>query len=445
MQIHRLLLSKIQIFVVIIVLQMNVFLFLSCSGKSDAGENNKGMITPAVEAVQSRTGSLPLTQRLSGIVEAKNQIEIYPEISAIITDVFVKNGDFVKKGDALLKLRDKEFSERLKQANAGYQIALAQLKQAKARMNEINNELARTQKLADQGLTSTTDLETVQTRAISAEADVNLAEARLEQAQATVEERNESLAQTTIKAPISGTIGNRDAETGMLVSTNRRLFTLGQLEQVRVKVILTDRMLNYISEGQRAEIANVNSADGIMTASLSRISPFLNPVTHSTEAEIDMQNPDGDLKPGMFVTVDIFYGESENATLIPLSALYENPLNGLTGVYVTDATFNSEKIVSKGGEKSVGLSDAVDFEFVPVNIIAKGRMEAGVNGIEENKWVVTIGQNLLGGENGSARVRPVKWAWVEKLQHLQRENLMENLIKNQAKNQPDSSNKNLGN
>lgn len=445
MRIYRLFLPTTHFLVILFFIQLSIFFFLSCSGNSNAEENSPGIITPAVEAVQSRMGSLPLTQRLSGIIEAKNQIEIYPEINAVITDVFVKNGDTVKKGNPLLKLRDKEFSERLKQANAGYQIAIAQLKQANARMNEINNELSRTQKLADQGLTSTTDLETVQTRAISAEADVNLAEARLEQAQATVEERNESLSQTTIKAPINGTIGNRDAETGMLVSTNRRLFTLGQLDQVRVKVILTDRMLNYIFEGQRVEIANVNSAHGRMTATLSRISPFLNPVSHSTEAEIDMQNPDGDLKPGMFVTVDIFYGESENATLIPLSALYENPLNGLTGVYITEATFDNEKIVSKGGEKAVGLSDPVEFQFVPVNVVAKGRMEAGVRGIDENKWIVTIGQNLLGGENGSARVRPVKWAWVEKLQHLQRENLMENLIKNQAKNMADSTNKNIGN
>ena len=54
--------------------------------------------------------------------------------------------------------------------------------------------------------------------------------------------------------------------------------------------------------------------------------------------------------------------------------------------------------------------------------------EAGIRGIEEDQWVVTLGQNLLGGEAGKARVRPVKWAWVERLQYLQREDLMESLF-----------------
>jgi len=420
-------------FAVIIQLCMIGFtiLFISCSDESGSSENANGGIMPAVEAVQSRYGSLPLTQRLSGIVEAKNQIEIYPEISAVIVGVFVKNGDEVKKGDPLVRLRDKEFMERVKQATAGYQIAVAQLKQAEARLNEIKSELRRTETLAAQGLTSSTDLETVQTRAISAEADVALANARVEQANATVEERNETLTQTIIRSPITGSVGNRKAEVGMLVTGNTRLFILGQLENVRVKVVLTDRMLNYIREGQRVEIIDENSPDGILNTYLSRISPFLNPVSHSTEAEIDMENPDRELKSGMFVTVDIFYGESEQATLVPLSALYEDPATGVAGVYITEATLNREPVVSVKTDNSVPLSDPVDFKFVPVDVIAKGRMEAGIRGIDSGKWVITLGQNLLGGEEGKARVRPVNWTWVERLQKLQREDLMEGLVKRQ--------------
>ncbi len=406
-------------------------LFISCSGGPGSNENLPGRIIPAVEAVQTRYGSLPLTQRLSGIVEAKNQIEIYPEINAVIVEVFVKNGDTVKKGDPLVRLRDKEFVERVKQAAAGYQIAAAQYKQAEARLNEVKSELRRTETLAAQGLTSTTDLETVQTRAVSAEADTALAGARVEQAKATVAERNEALAQTIIRSPITGSVGNRNAEAGMLVTGNSRLFTLGQLENVRVKVVLTDRMLSYIREGQRAEIVYEHSTEGIINAKLSQISPFLNPVTHSTEAEMDLKNPDGLLKSGMFVTVDIFYGESEQAALVPLSALYENPASGITGVYITDAAFDRETAASVKTDKSVPLSKPVDFKFIPVDVIAKGRMDAGVRGIESGKWVITLGQNLLGADEEKARVRPVKREWVERLQLLQREDLMDGLVKRQ--------------
>ena len=209
-----------------------------------------------------------------------------------------------------------------------------------------------------------------------------------------------------------------------------RLFTLGQLDEIRIKVVLTDRMLQYIEEGMTAEILSDHGTSDVLRSKLSRISPFLNPVSHSTEAEIDLQNPDGALKPGMFVPVDIFYGESEQATLVPLSALFENPSSGATGVYVTNTEFSEVPVVRTPDGRSIGLSDPVDFTFVPVGVLAKGRMEAGIEGIDPGKWVITMGQNLMGADKSPARVRPVQWARVERLQTLQREDLMEDLVKN---------------
>ena len=156
-------------------------------------------------------------------------------------------------------------------------------------------------------------------------------------------------------------------------------------------------------------------------------------------AEIDLKNPGRELKSGMFVTVDIYYGESEEATLVPLSALFENPLTGVTGVYISKATLNRESVIQLGGNEPVSLTDPVDFEFIPVDVVAKGRMEAGIRGVEEGVWVITLGQNLLGGHPGEARVRPVEWKWVERLQHLQREDLMEEVIKQQQAVRPDTT------
>ena len=68
-------------------------------------------------------------------------------------------------------------------------------------------------------------------------------------------------------------------------------------------------------------------------ARISRISPFLSPGAFSGEVEIDVPN-DGRLVPGMFVTVDVHYGESGTVTLVPSSALYEHPGTGESGVYI---------------------------------------------------------------------------------------------------------------
>jgi HlyD family secretion protein len=416
---------------------------LACSGSSGTEEKDSGSVHPAVEAVQARDGSLPLVQRLSGLVRAENQIAIYPEISAVIIAVYVKNGDEVKRGAPLIKLREKEFRERLKQAEAGYQIARAQLRQAEAQLKEIQAELKRTQILADQGMSSPTELETIETRAVSAEATVELSRARVEQARATADERNVALSQTVIRAPVSGSIGNRNAEVGMLVNTNTRLFTLGQLDNVRIEVVLTDRMLSYIEEGMRAEISTSMIAGVPMSAAVSRISPFLNPVSHSTEAEIDIANPDHELKSGMFVTVDIYYGESEKATLVPLSALYENPETGVLGVYISQSPLNREPVVQMDRDETALLTEPTTFKFVPVDVMARGRMEAGISDVKPGEWVITLGQNLLAGQTSEARVRPVQWEWVKKLQKLQREDLMEEVVRQQKAVQYDTSSRNI--
>jgi RND family efflux transporter MFP subunit len=357
----------------------------------------------------------------------------------MITEVNVENGQVVNEGQALVRLRDKELHEQLKQASAGYKIAVAQAKQAEAQLNEIQAELKRTEALAEKKLTSDTELETVRTRAISAEATVELGHARVEQAKATMDEREESLSQTVIRAPVSGTVGNRNAEVGMLVTSGIPLFTLGQLDCVRVEVVLTDRMLNYIEEGHRAEILVGNSPTGTISAGLSRISPFLHPVTHSTDAQIDLSNPDGRLRPGMFVAVDVHYGESEQATLIPLSALYENPITGGTGVYVSEASVEGEPMGEKTNGRSHALTEPMFFEFLPVEVIAKGRLHAGIRGVEPGQWVVTIGQDLLGGKSGEARARPVRWEWVEQLQLMQRQDLLQEIMKQQQAARQDTS------
>ena len=405
-----------------------VLLFFGCSGGSNESGNGRNRLIPALEAVQARDGSLPLTERLSGVVKARNQVEIFPEISGVIEAVYVQNGDEVRRGQPLISLRDKEFQERLKQAQAAHRVVQAQARQAEARLKEMEAALKRARALAAKGLTSEAELEAIETQAVSAEADVDLARARVEQALATVAEREEALAQTVIRAPVASAIGNRNAEVGMTVGPGTRLFMLGQLDSVRVEVVLTDRMLNYIEVGQRTEIQAANLPSGLVTASLSRISPFLHPVTHSTEAEIDLANPGHHLKSGMFTTVDIYYGESEQATLIPISALYDSPLSGATGVYVSRDTLNRIPVepLTNGGSGS--LTEPVPFDFVPVEVIAKGRMSAGIRGVEPGSWVVTIGQDLFGGESGQARVRPIDWAWVEHLQNLQREDLLREIM-----------------
>jgi multidrug efflux pump subunit AcrA (membrane-fusion protein) len=171
--------------------------------------------------------------------------------------------------------------------------------------------------------------------------------------------------------------------------------------------------------------------DTVLTAEVSRISPFLGAGNFSTEAEIDINNDSGILLPGMFVTVDVLYGESEQATIVPLSSIYKNPRSGETGIYVATSYGLESEIVEEleNTEEPLSLSNPTDVEFVPIEVIARGRDAAGVIGLRSGDWVVTVGQNLIDRDNSStARVRPTSWMKIVEMQRLQPQDLLRQIM-----------------
>ena len=422
-----------------------VFVLTACSGSEDNGtESNQrsgNRVIPSVEAVQARFGSLPLVERFSGNVKSENQVPLYPEISGVVEEVFVKNGEYVEKGTKLIQLNTDVLEKQLQQAKSGLKINSAQLKQAKAQYAQVEGEYNRVKQLQDKDLTSELEVEQLEARLLSAEADVELAEAQLEQAQSLVEERKDELDKAVVRAPISGTIGQRNAEIGMQASPNTQVFLIGDLSKLKIEIILTENMLNKIQVGQSARILLENRQGNqiAVNAKLSRISPFLNEMTRSTEAEIDIDNVNGLLRPGMFVPVDIFFGESEQATLIPVSALYTDPSTGKEGVFIASSLGSEIEPVSdssqNNSERPRAMTEPTPVEFKTIDVVAEGRMELGVNGLESGQWVVTVGQDLLSEGRSQARIRTMSWERIFQLQQLQREDLLKEIMKDQGNQQ----------
>jgi len=409
----------------------------SCYGSSENNGNSnnaENSTIPAVEAVQARYGSLPLSERLSGTVIANNQVSLYPEISGKIEEVHVQNGQAVQKGDPIISLQDNQYQEQVQQARASLRINRARLKQAQARYQELESQYKRTKQLSEQELSSDLEMETLQAQMSSAEADVELAKAQVAQSESSLQEQKDILARTVIRAPISGTVGQRNAEVGMQVNSSTQLFTIGDLDNLRIEVVLTENMLNDVEIGQTARIyaGGEGTNQRVMEAELSRISPFLNNVTRSTEGEIDVQNSNNMLRPGMFVPVDILYGESQQATLVPTSAIYTDPATGDEGVFVATALGSEiEPAEQVNPDSPPPLTQATEIQFKQVDIIAEGRMELGVEGIEPGSWIITVGQDLLSGGKSQARVRTSSWSRIMALQGLQRQDLLQNVLDRQ--------------
>jgi len=411
-------------------------LVASCSGGGGndvrrGGWNRDQDRIPAVEAVEVVLGSLPLEERLAGSVRARNQTEIYPEVTGQIVEVLANDGDHVDAGTPLVRLRDVDYQERLRQAESGLAVARARVQQAEANLTRVRSTLRRIEAMAERNLTSVADLEAAQADALSAEADLALMQAQLEQAESLVAERREELADTVVRAPVAGVVGGRNAEIGQLASSSTPLFVIGDTSDMIVEVTLTQRMLGYIRPGTTANIVNDADPEQVIEAEVTRISPFLHPVTRTTTAEIEVSRPSELLRPGMFVTVNVLYGETEVAPVIPNSAIYRNPRDGRTGVYaaslddaVPDREFTETSSLPAGGPlQPIG---PVEVRFVPIEIVARGRLTTAVRGVEPGDWVVTLGHHLLEGNNtGQALIQPTPWDHIIRLQQMQTRDLLD--------------------
>ena len=417
------------------ITMLAALLVASCGGggtnANQRGWNRDENRIPAVEAVEVVLGTLPLEERLAGSVRARNQTEIFPEVSGQIVEVLANDGDRVEAGDPLVRLRDVDYRERLRQAESGLAVARARVQQAEANLTRMQATLRRFEAMAERNLTSVADLEAAQADALSAEADLALMQAQLEQAESLVAERREELADTVIRAPVSGIVGGRNAEIGQIASGSTPLFVIGDTSDMIVEVTLTQRMLGYIRPGTTTNIVNDAAPEQIIEAEVTRISPFLHPVTRTTTAEIEVARPDDLLRPGMFVTVNVLYGETELAPVIPNSAIYRNPRDGRTGVYAAalenaapDRELTDASSLPAGGPlQPIG---PVPIRFVPIEIIARGRMTTAVQGVEPGDWVVTLGHHLLeGNETGQALIQPTPWDHIIRLQQMQTRDLLD--------------------
>ena len=378
---------------------------------------------PAVEVVEARRGRLPLAERLHGVVKAENQVEVRPEIEAVVAEVHVRSGDPVTKGQPLVRLREDELRDQVRQAEAAVDLEEASTRAARARVEELRTQVESSRELAAQALVSRVQMETLEAQLGVVRAQAQQADARVAQARATAAERRRALAKTVIRAPAAGRIGRRQVEPGQLVTPATLLFELGNLDRLRVEVPLTGEMLEAVRPGQTALIRSDALGPEPARAQLSRVSPFLAPTSFSTTGEIELANP-GRLRPGMFVTVDILHGESAESTLVPASALWEDPRTGNVGVYVV-----------KAAPPGDGLSeDPVTAELRAVEVRGEEGGAAAVAGVTAGEWVITVGQHLVAASGDSrVRARRTTWERVAALQDLEEEDLLRGFMEKQRR------------
>ncbi len=297
-------------------------------------------------------------------IEAYWSADLYAKTSGYVIDVKYDLGDHVIKGKTMAVLQVPELEKNLAQAKAALEakrqmlkaadaviaqsrqaltVAQKQLESYKVDLDYQQVTLKRQQELSAGSAITPQQLDEARNKAelakagldigeakvSSAQSDIQLAEAnravaaaQVDVADAAVNEVQTLLDYTQITAPFDGIITKRQVSIGDLVQTatgNRGapMFTLQQIETVRVFCDVPELKAAGISVGDRADV-KVYGLDGqVIAATVTRIATSLNPVTRTMRAEIDLKNPGEALRPGMYAQVTL--------TVRPAARVAETP------------------------------------------------------------------------------------------------------------------------
>lgn len=212
-----------------------------------------------------------------GTARANESIEIRPRISSIVTRVAFTEGQFVRQGELLIELENSE-------VRAGLAVAEAALTESLSIYNR-SEALATTQAI------SASSLEQLRATMQVNQAQVAAAKARLEN--------------TVIRAPFSGRVGLRRVSPGGFVDNSTVITTLDDVEIIKLDFSIPEAFLTVVAGGMNIVARSLVYPDRTFAGTVESIDTRLDPVARSVRVRAVLSNPDGALKPGMFLTVDL--------------------------------------------------------------------------------------------------------------------------------------------
>ncbi len=257
----------------------------------------------AVETAPAETRKIPLVRYLSAQIEAVRQATVASQVRGRILEIPVDIDDYVKKGDVLVRFRDKK--------------QRAAVKSAKAQFTEAQSDYTR--------------IKEIYTKRLVARSALDKAEARLKSARALLEQANESLENTIVHAPYSGIVVKRHVEVGELANIGQKLMTGLSLETLRASVQLPQSIIHQVRKYNKAQIYLGENLDTPVEVSSMSISPYADPLSHSFTARLHLPRGDHKVYPGMSTRVGLTIGE-ERALLIPKRAVAYR--GEVTAVYI---------------------------------------------------------------------------------------------------------------
>ena len=295
----------------------------------------------------------PLLQQVvaTGRVAANSRTQIGSEITAVVTERHVKEGDIVKKGDILLTLRADALKARAQEAQAALDLlattqrpqAQATLTRAESQLAQARRELNRRKSLLASRAVTPEDVEQAANAVATALATAR--QARLDTRslapggvqEVILQERLQAaladLDKTTLRAQSNGTVLTRHVEPGDLVQPGRVLFTLGVDNTIELLVPVDERNLSVLAVGQHAVAITDAWPDRPFNAVITSIAPAIDPERGTVDVRLSPDPVPDFLRHDLTVTVTITTGTRDEALVLPNDALQYDASTGQTLVW----------------------------------------------------------------------------------------------------------------
>ena len=279
-----------------------------------------------------------------GTVTPMASVDVKPQINSVITQVHVKEGQFVKTGDRLFTL-----DARPDEANVAK--ARAQLAKDQAVLDDALRQLARNRDLLTKGFVSQGAVDTSQAQVDSQRANLVADRAALDAAQL-------ALSYTSVRASGAGRLGAVNVYPGTAVQANQTsLVTITQLDPINVSFNLPQRNLDAVLKGLKSGGAQVSAtlpdAKGDTKGRLQFVDNAVDAATGTIKAKARFDNGDTKLWPGAFVKIALISDTLKDAVVIPTAAVIQSARGSV--VYVADnskAVLRPVKVVAAQGELS---------------------------------------------------------------------------------------------
>ena len=357
-----------------------------------AGGSKENIILVQTEKVGKR--SITQTVTATGKIDPEFKVLITPEVTGEIISLPVKEGDIVKKGDLLIKIKGDQYMAQKDRLEANLKSSEASLQMRDAELNRVQLEYDRTKELHSKALASDSELEAVQSNYLSAKASYDAAAANVLQSKAQLREVLETLYKTTIYSPIDGIVIQLNVELAERVlgsgfSQGTNIMTVADLSNMEAVVNVDENDVVLVSVGDTTNITVDAFGDKVFHGIVTEIGNSAISAGFGTQEQvvnfsvkIKLLDLDTDLRPGMSCNADIETETVSDVLSVPIQSV-----TARTNIPVeNDSLKSNEADNGEGNDKGmIGKKKPKEVVFLVNN--GKAKMIVVESGISDDNYL----------------------------------------------------------